>query len=774
MTNAKRTQHGELLTLSGRTLLGWATPINANAPTWIEILGDGEFLQAVRADFDLGNQFESLTEQQRKRGFFATLNINQWLKTERLEARLANTDKYLSGTVFPHSEQSKSESILGQVENHGGLKLWGWAWNSAYPNETQEIIFSHQGADLACIKAEDYRTDLAEQGIGNGFHAFEWTLPLSFADGQPHQINVFDKQGNVLAGSPLQVFVPERGIAHWVNQFEISNNDKWLLDSLVGRYQRYVPLSLGFDAYQEWFIRFGQSPELPLLNQKILIVIDGTGDLDATLKSLYRQNHINWIALVRGRMTDLLYHDDVRVQSVAESQWRKVLQQQFINCDIISVIIAGDYLADNALTTGIHAFVEAAVQIVYSDTDMPDSQNGRMPWFKPDFDIDLFLHTNALQDLFMTRTTFLQDFNVDELSDTSGWFASLMTILGEPNRETVKHLPWVLSHRAEAKTIKAQSTHAVKWLAKHSSQVQLYQNQTDYTVTRMVWGMPEIQPSVTLIIPTRDRCELLRQCITSLKTTNYSNFDYIVVDNDSIENETLAYFDELKSEGVQIVKHSGAFNFSAMNNRAVELASNELIALINNDIVVLNPNWLDEMVRELLRPNVGVVGAKLLWENDFVQHAGVLLGQHGLAGHIGNDWHTNDAGYFGLNQRVRGVSAVTAACLLCRKEDYLAVGGLNENDLPVNFNDVDFCLRLGATGKRILWTPHVYLRHLESASRGKDLLPEQQARFEREKSYMRKNWTALFTHDPFYNYNLNLDRYSHAGLAIPPRHPVRP
>ncbi|MEI6747076.1 MAG: hypothetical protein WCL34_14020, partial [Methylococcaceae bacterium] len=186
MTNAKTIQHGELLTLSGRTLLGWATPINANNPTWIEIIGDGEFLQAVQADFDLGTQFESLTEQQRKCGFFAILNINQWLKIERLEARISNTDKYLFGTIFPHNEQPKNESILGQVENHGGLKLWGWAWNSAYPTETQEIIFSHNGMDLACIKADDYRADLAEKGIGNGFHAFEWTLPLSFADGQPH------------------------------------------------------------------------------------------------------------------------------------------------------------------------------------------------------------------------------------------------------------------------------------------------------------------------------------------------------------------------------------------------------------------------------------------------------------------------------------------------------------------------------------------------------------------------------------------------------------
>jgi GT2 family glycosyltransferase len=192
---------------------------------------------------------------------------------------------------------------------------------------------------------------------------------------------------------------------------------------------------------------------------------------------------------------------------------------------------------------------------------------------------------------------------------------------------------------------------------------------------------------------------------------------------------------------------------------------------VNNDVEMLDSQWLSVMVSELLRPDVGVVGAKLLWGNDMVQHAGVLLGLHGLAGHVGNEWHRDDSGYFGLNQHTRSVSAVTAACLVCRREDYLALGGFNEFELMVNFNDVDFCLRMQDTlHKRIVWTPHAQLLHLESASRGKEQLPAQQARIAREKRYMRTTWAAKIANDPFYNPNLNLDRYSHTGLSFPPCH----
>ena len=194
-----------------------------------------------------------------------------------------------------------------------------------------------------------------------------------------------------------------------------------------------------------------------------------------------------------------------------------------------------------------------------------------------------------------------------------------------------------------------------------------------------------------------------------------------------------------------------------------------LIGLINNDIEAIDPGWLKAMVRHLLRSNVGAVGAKLLWPNGMVQHAGVVLGLHGLVGHTGNDWYKDDIGYFGYNQTTHSTSAVTAACLLCKREDYLAVGGLDEKDFPVNFNDVDFCLKLRRLGKRIVWTPEAQLLHAESASRGSDETPDRRGRFAREKTRLMQKWHQWITDDPYYNPNLNLDAYSYAGLAVPPR-----
>jgi GT2 family glycosyltransferase len=344
----------------------------------------------------------------------------------------------------------------------------------------------------------------------------------------------------------------------------------------------------------------------------------------------------------------------------------------------------------------------------------------------------------------------------------------VITALGE-KPEGIVHLPWVLYHCAKPYELENTLACSSLWLSTYAKKAQI--QATLFNTQRISWPLPKKPPRVSIIIPTRDHLTLLERCITTLKQTDYPDIEWIIIDNDSRETKTLAYLQQLTREGMKILPYSGSFNFSAMNNRAVALASGEIVALVNNDVEMLDLQWLSVMVSELLRSDVGVVGAKLLWANDMVQHAGVLLGLHNHAGHIGNEWHRDDLGYFGLNQHTRGVSAVTAACLVCRREDYLALGGFNEFELMVNFNDVDFCLRLQKIlSKRVVWTPHARLRHLESASRGKEQLPAQQARIAREKRYMRTTWATQIANDPYYNPNLNLDRYSHTGLSFPPRH----
>jgi GT2 family glycosyltransferase len=759
---------GALLAFVEGTLIGWASCGDAceNAACLVEILVNDTVVEIARADQDLGESFTPLTPFQRRCGF--SVYLSSLNATDCIEARLVNTRQKLQGSFYSTSDSEVKPFVIGKVENHGGLKLWGWLWNPALPEMTQKVVISYQGEELACIDANLYREELAEQGINSGHHGFEWTLPLCFADGRVHEIEVFDSLGCVLAGSSLHVFVSEQGYQHWVNQLPIQPNEALLLDKLAERYQLYVGHSLDFSVYTEWFAQFGCPETISKSDTQIYVVVFGEGELDCTLNSLYAQTHQTWQVLICGRWSEMLYHTDDRIHSISPNNWETELAVLFERDALVTTVAAGDSLAASAFSMAVAVMNQANVNLVYSDCDVLDTKLGVMPWFKADWDIDLFLHTAALQDLSVFRGRYLVQMPKVDYVNCHLWVAHVITVLGE-KPEGIVHLPWVLYHRAKPYELENTLASSSVWLTAHAKKAHI--QATQFNTPRISWPLPKKQPRVSIIIPTRDHLSLLERCITTLKQTDYPDIEWIVIDNDSRETKTLAYLAELAREGVKIVPYTGSFNFSAMNNCAVALATSDVVALVNNDVEMLDSQWLSVMVSELLRSDVGVVGAKLLWGNDMVQHAGVLLGLHGLAGHVGNEWHRDDSGYFGLNQHTRSVSAVTAACLVCRREDYLALGGFNEFELMVNFNDVDFCLRMQDTlHKRIVWTPHAQLLHLESASRGKEQLPAQQARIEREKRYMRTTWAAKIANDPYYNPNLNLDRYSHTGLSFPPRH----
>jgi GT2 family glycosyltransferase len=277
--------------------------------------------------------------------------------------------------------------------------------------------------------------------------------------------------------------------------------------------------------------------------------------------------------------------------------------------------------------------------------------------------------------------------------------------------------------------------------------------------SRVRWPLPYPPPKVSIIIPTRDRHELLVGCIEAvLKRTDYPDIEVLIADNDSIEAETINLFDRLRiDKRVRVLSCPGPFNYSAINNAAVREATGDIVVLLNNDIDVIGSDWLSELVSIAVRPEVGAVGAKLLYADDTVQHAGVVLGTGsfdggpGVAGHFGSRDGRADIGYFGQNVLGRDLSAVTGACLAVRREVFQRLGGLDEQNLAIAFNDVDFCLRIRASGLRVIWTPYAELYHLESASRGLDIEPEKAARFLKEARFMRSRWGAVLDSDPFYN-----------------------
>ena len=294
---------------------------------------------------------------------------------------------------------------------------------------------------------------------------------------------------------------------------------------------------------------------------------------------------------------------------------------------------------------------------------------------------------------------------------------------------------------------------------------------------------------VSVIIPTRDRSDHLEQCVEGvLHRTDYSNIELLIVDNGSTEPATVAFLDRLTREEhrVRILRLPGPFNYSVLNNAAARAANGEVLLLLNNDIDVIESGWLREMVSQALRPDVGIVGAKLIYTDETIQHGGVVLGPRGQITHLHRFASRNDPGYRGQLSLCRTLSAVTGACVAIRRTLFFEVGGFDEINLQVGFNDIDLCLRLRELGYRVVWTPFAELFHVESVSRGYDGFPElfqlqsvfceyknadpvKRQRGVREWEHMHQTWGAMLeAGDPFHNPNL-LFEWDHLELPSAPR-----
>jgi GT2 family glycosyltransferase len=289
-------------------------------------------------------------------------------------------------------------------------------------------------------------------------------------------------------------------------------------------------------------------------------------------------------------------------------------------------------------------------------------------------------------------------------------------------------------------------------------------------VLRIRYPQPEPAPRVTLIIPTRNGADLVRRCVESIAAkTSYPSYEILLVDNESDEPDSISYFRALESSAtVRLLRFEGAFNYAAINNFAARQASGDVMVLLNNDTEVIDGEWLSEMVGHAMRPGIGAVGAKLLYPDGTIQHAGIVMGLHGTVGHLQQRMPEESTGYCGCLVVTREVTAVTGACLLVRRSVYEEVGGLDEKDFPVTFNDIDFCLKLRSRGYRNIWTPHALLYHHEGATRGPDDSPEKAARFSAEWACMRAKWGRQLDDDPFYSPNLSLAS-DDCSPSFPPR-----
>jgi glycosyltransferase involved in cell wall biosynthesis len=411
-------------------------------------------------------------------------------------------------------------------------------------------------------------------------------------------------------------------------------------------------------------------------------------------------------------------------------------------------------------------------QLIYSDEDKIDMEDRRFdPYFKPDWNPDLALGQNYISHLTVYRTELLRGLGGFRkgFEGSQDWDLILRAVERIP-AASIRHIPKLLYHwRAVPGSTALQLTEksypveaARRALEDHfqrlGERVELVPVPGDHW--RIRYPLPSPAPLVSLIIPTRNAVTFVRQALRSiLDKTDYPNFEVIVVDNNSDEPETIAFLAELTAGSdprIRVLGYGAPFNYSAINNFAVREAHGDVVGLLNNDIEVINGDWLSEMVSQAVRPGIGAVGAMLYYPLNTVQHAGVILGLGGVAGHPFKEFPRGDHGQKNRLRLVQNYSAVTAASMVIRKDRFLEVGGFNEKDLPIAFNDVDLCCKLIAAGYRNLWTPHAEFYHHESATRGVEDTPEKKARFQSEIDYMMNTWGSLLMNDPAYNPNLTL------------------
>ncbi|MBN3753918.1 glycosyltransferase family 2 protein [Paraburkholderia sp. Tr-20389] len=455
---------------------------------------------------------------------------------------------------------------------------------------------------------------------------------------------------------------------------------------------------------------------------------------------------------------------------------------ELVTSDWVGLLDHDDLLAPHALYFVAKEIIRRPdARLLYSDEDKIDTKGRRHdPYFKCDMNIDLFYSQNMISHFGVYQKLLLDEIGGFRTGLEGSQDHDLaLRCLERIGAKAIVHIPRVLYHWRVHPSSTAASGDAKPYavIAGERALNEHFARQgVDASVEGLSFGyrvryrLPERLPLVSLIIPTRNGVGLLKQCIDSIQNkTTYAPYEIIVVDNGSDEQATLDYLESLKAaDNIRVIRDDRPFNYSALNNMAVASANGELVGLINNDIEVITDTWLEEMVSLALQPGVGAVGAKLLYPDGTIQHAGVVTGLGGVAGHAHRLFARDSFGYFSRNAVISSFSAVTAACLIIRKSIYEQVGGLNEADLTVAFNDVDFCLRVRDAGYRNVWTPFAELYHHESATRGTDDNPEKAARFAREVDYMQARWGHTLNYDPAYSPNLALDR-TDFSLASPPR-----
>ena len=566
----------------------------------------------------------------------------------------------------------------------------------------------------------------------------------------------------------------------------------------------WVKLTERFQAddvdYEQWYENHKALPEelekqknekwkrKPLISIVVPVYNTPQVFLRQMIESVQNQSYSEWELCIGNaspenkEMKKILeeYKNDARIKEVEIPENKGISQNtnramEIASGEWIGLLDHDDLLAPNALYEIAKAVNEHPdAEVIYTDEDKvtTDLKEHFQPHLKPDFNLDLLRSNNyichffvASRDLIKRVGGFRPEFNGAQDYD--------LILRCTEQAKQIMHIPKILYHWRVHKASTADNPaskmyafdagkraieeHLVRCRTKGT--VQHTKDLGFYRVKYEVCG----EPLVSIIIPNKDQSEALKKCLDSIREkTSYRNYEIIIVENNSEEPETFAFYKKIAGEKIKIVTWEGEFNYSAINNFGVRHARGDYLLLLNNDVEIINGDWLTEMLSHCQRKEVGIVGAKLYYPDNTIQHAGIIIGIGGVAGSVFVGLPRAFSGYLHKASIQLDLSAVTAACMLAKRSVFEQVGGLEEK-LKVAFNDVDFCLRVREKGYLVVYDPYAELYHYESKTRGAEDTKEKIRRFQTEIEYMRSHWIGLLKKgDPYYNCNLSLTKWDYS------------
>ena len=548
---------------------------------------------------------------------------------------------------------------------------------------------------------------------------------------------------------------------------------------IAGRFRAFTPPL----SYPDWHQQFAMLTvqDLKILKRQMAkwpdppifeVVVNCLAGLESffsqTISSLREQIYLNFrvnilstddreLTKFLSNERSLNSHGGGQIRIISPEDWSEKIDDQ----SWLVFLSPGSFLASHTLYWLATQIGKKKYQLIYADHDYhAGGELFQNPEFKPDWSPELLRSINYIGESFAIKAELLAKLAKIPSYDFIWQYYDILLRASEViDSDQVGHISAALWHLPNNEKSEQYNLQLVR---DHYQRLGI-KAQVKAGVdggTRIIYDVPDPHPRVSIIIPNKNKVKLLKACLDSLLAkTAYGNYEVLIVDNQSSDPAVLAYYQELRLHGViRLLSYDRPFNYSAINNMAVAAAKGEIICLLNNDTAIINNNWLIELVGQLAQKQVGVVGAKLFYSDGTVQHGGDVVGPGGCANHLHGHLAGDDPGYCQRAVLTQNLSAVTAACLVTWRHLYQDLGGFDQENLGIAFNDVDYCLRVRQAGWQVIWTPNARLYHYESVSRGQDVSEERKHQAKLEVKFMRQKWGHLMNHDPFYNQNLSYNR----------------